>query len=87
MREIDLIKISQRYSRARNISLARLGYLAAKDGKFFARLERGGSCTLRTAGKVLQYLSDNWPSNLKWPSNIPRPAASSSFSKKKTQQF
>jgi len=82
MREIDLIKISQRYSRAKKISLSRLGYLTAKDGKFFARLEKGGSCTLRTAQRLIQYLSDNWPSNLKWPSNIPRPAASSSAKKK-----
>ena len=77
MREIDLIKIGKKYTYAKNISLSRLGFLAAKDGKFFTRLEKGSSCTLRTARSVIQYLSDSWPPNLKWPSNIPRPPISS----------
>ena len=76
MREIDLIKIGKKYTHARKISLSRLGYLAAQDGKFFTRLENGSSCTLRTARSVIQYLSDSWPPGLKWPSNIPRPPVS-----------
>ena len=82
MREIDLIKISKKYTHAKKISLSRLGFLAVKDGKFFSRLEKGSSCTLRTARRVIQYLSDRWPPGLKWPSDIQRPPISSSPKRK-----
>ena len=82
MREIDLIEISKKYTHARKISLARLGFLAVKDGKFFSRLEKGSSCTLRTARRVIQYLSDSWPPELKWPSDIQRPPISSNPKRK-----
>ena len=43
----------------RGISLWRVGFLAAGDGKFFARLQGGRSCTLRVAQNVVQHLSDH----------------------------
>ena len=73
--EASLVDLAQRFATARSISLWRLGFLAAGDGKYFVRLQRGGSSTLRVTRQVVQYLSDEWPSeNLEWPEHIPRPA-------------
>ena len=73
MREIDLISIGERYAAFRQLSLARIGVLSAKDGKFFSRLKAGKTCTLRTARNVDQWFSDHWPSDLEWPADIHRP--------------
>lgn len=74
MNEASLIGLAQRFASARNISLWRVGFLAAGDGKFFARLQAGRTCTLRVAQTVVQYMSDCWPADCEWPAGIPRPA-------------
>ena len=75
MNEQSLVDLGQRFADARGISLWRVGFLAAGDGKFFARLQGGRSCTLRVAQNVVQYLSDHWPAGLEWPTDILRPAS------------
>ena len=74
MDESSLVDLGQRYADARGISLWRVGFLAADDGKFFPRLQTGRTCTLRLARVVVQYLSDHWPDGPEWPADIPRPA-------------
>ena len=73
MRESFLSRLATLYASARGIGVARVGVLAVNDGKFFSRIERGGSCTLRTADRVLRWFSDHWPEHLEWPPDIPRP--------------
>ena len=75
MDEQSLVDIAQRFASARGITLWRVGFLAAGDGKFFARLKAGRTCTLRVARIVVQYLSDHWPAGLEWPTDILRPAS------------
>lgn len=74
MNEEALIQLAQRFADARNITLWRVGFLAAGDGKFFARLQAGRTCTLRVAHAVVRYLSERWPADCEWPAGIPRPA-------------
>ena len=74
MNETALIDLAQRFASARNISLWRVGFLAAGDGKFFDRLQAGRTCTLRVAHAVVRYMSDRWPDGTEWPAGIPRPA-------------
>ena len=74
MDEQSLVDAAQRFASARGITLWRVGFLAAGDGKFFARLKAGRTCTLRVARVVVQYLSDHWPDDHEWPDGIPRPA-------------
>ena len=74
MDEKSLVDLGQRFAETRGISLWRVGLLAAGDGKFFARLQAGRTCTLRVARVVAQYLSDHWPDDHEWPDGIPRPA-------------
>ena len=76
MQETTLIGLAQNFAGSRQISLSRVGFLAANDGKFFDRIRAGGTCTLRTAERVVQYLSNHWPEDLDWPPDIPRPEPS-----------
>lgn len=76
MREYTLVDLAQSYSAFVNLSLSRIGFLAANDGKFFGRLANGKTCTLRTSDRVLQWFSDHWPAGLEWPADVPRPLPS-----------
>ena len=44
-------------------------------GDFFKRLiEQNQDCRTRTAERLMQWFSDNWPDpDLAWPADIPRP--------------
>lgn len=71
----QIVYVMKLFARAHGISLARVSFLAAGDGKFGKRLQEGGSCTLRVAGRVLEYLSNHWlEDGIAWPASVPRPA-------------
>ncbi len=59
-----------------NLSHWRVSYLARGDGQFFDRLRRGKTCTIKTAASVLDWFNQNWPADLEWPRDIPRPPKS-----------
>ena len=46
---------------------------ATGSGDTYKRLTRGRGITDRRAGKIAQWLSDNWPAATTWPDSIPRP--------------
>jgi len=71
-----LIFAAKLYSEHSGRRLSTIGAYAVNDGKFFDRIEGGGSCTLRTAQKMLVWLSEVWPGDLDWPDDIPRPVRS-----------
>jgi len=73
MKSIDLVRLAKLYAGHRGLALSTVATYAQRDGKFFARLENSGGCTLKVAARVLGWLSDNWPTDLEWPSDIPRP--------------
>lgn len=70
---IDLVTLSDAYAGHLGLSHWRVSYLARGDGQFFQRLRSGAGCTVRTQQKVLTWFADNWPADLDWPSDIPRP--------------
>lgn len=45
-------------------------------GDFFKKLIAGGDCRTATAGRVLAWFGLHWPSDLEWPTDIPRPPQS-----------
>lgn len=53
----QLVEAATEYARRRGVSLARVAYLALNDGKFFVRLEAGGSCTLETYERFMAWLA------------------------------
>ncbi len=42
-------------------------------GDFFKKLKEGGDCRTSTVAKVMTFFASNWPTDLDWPSDIPRP--------------
>ncbi|KAB6715828.1 hypothetical protein [Roseobacter sp. TSBP12] len=49
---------------------------ALKKGDFFKNMKDGSDCRTTTAAKVLEFFHTNWPEDLEWPSDIPRPKTS-----------
>ena len=69
----QLIRLGQAYAAHVRLELSTVSTYAANDGKWLARLQGGASCTLRKAAAVFQWFSENWPVDLEWPADIPRP--------------
>lgn len=63
------------YGSAKGIGLATVARLAAGDWRFFERIEGGASFTARKYDATMAWFSVNWPMNLDWPSDVPRPAS------------
>lgn len=68
-----LINLAAMYSSHSGLSSATVSTYAANDGKFFRRLDQGAGCTLKTAERVVEWFAANWPDDLEWPRDIPRP--------------
>ena len=64
--------LMQRYAERRGIALSTLGRLTVGSSTVADRLHEG-RVTFGTAQRVTQWLSDHWPTDLDWPSDIPRP--------------
>ena len=72
-----LVTLAQGYARWRGVSLWRVGHLAANRGSFFVDLREGRRhCQTDTYSRVLQWFSDQWPDELAWPAEAPRPESS-----------
>jgi hypothetical protein len=41
--------------------------------KLFQRLQAGGGCRVDTYLAVMDWFAENWPSDLEWPEEVPRP--------------
>lgn len=74
MKTETLVTLAETYAAHRGLALSTVSTYAATDGKFFPELKKGAGCTLRRAARVLAWFSDNWPADLEWPRDIPRPA-------------
>ncbi|RDD65020.1 hypothetical protein DU478_17620 [Thalassococcus profundi] len=70
----QLLQLAREFGRHKGLKLSTVGAYTANDGKFFLRIAGGAGCTLNTAMRICQWFSDNWPPDLEWPSDIPRPA-------------
>ena len=77
MREITLVRLARCCAVYRKVSLPRVGFLCANDGKFINRIAKDGTCALRTASRAMLWFSGHWPEDLEWPPDIPRPEPSS----------
>jgi hypothetical protein len=69
----QLLTLAAAYSGATHRSEARLATLVANDGKFFARIRDGASCSVDTYLKSKSWFADNWPEGLAWPEGVDRP--------------
>ena len=72
--EASLVALAEAYASNRNVTLWRVGHLAAKRGSFFVDLKSGKRhCQTNTYYRVLHWFSDHWLDGLEWPADIPRP--------------
>lgn len=69
----NLLKLAQMFAEHNQLALATVSFRSADDGKFFASLQAEKTCTVRRAERVLGWFAANWPDDLEWPEDIPRP--------------
>lgn len=72
-----LIKLAEALAAHQGVTHFAISMRAMGKGDFFKNMiERGYDCRTRTAAKLMQWFSDNWPADLAWPRDIPRPTKS-----------
>ena len=69
----QLKRLAAIYAESEGTTLAMVAKRALNDNTFFTRVDDGASFTLRTYDNFIRWMSDNWPSNKKWPADIERP--------------
>ncbi|MGR3480675.1 hypothetical protein [Salipiger marinus] len=69
--------MTERFAADRNWSVNTTSLRAAGKGTYVSDLKAGRvGMTVHRRDRILQWFSDNWPEDLEWPSDIPRPAKS-----------
>ena len=69
----SILRLSRQYATETGLSLSSVSTYATGSGDIFSRLDRGHDITTRRATRIVQWFSDNWPIDLHWPTDIPRP--------------
>jgi hypothetical protein len=75
MKKHQLISLAETYAEHRGLTLPTVSTYAAGDGKFFSALKGKASCTIARAERLVGWFDANWPADLAWPRDIPRPSA------------
>ena len=68
----EILILAHRYARARRIAPSTLSRRANQSSTWLDRCATG-NVTIRSAIAFVQWLSNNWPFGLEWPSGIDRP--------------
>ena len=63
------------FAASRSLEMVTVARLAAGDWRFFERIEGGASFTARKYDSIMAWFSANWPAELDWPTEVPRPSA------------
>ena len=76
MLPVQIVTLIEIAAAARGVSPGTVGREAGGSGDCYGRLRGGSDITSRRATRIVQRLSDHWPADAEWPTNIPRPAPS-----------
>lgn len=70
-----LVAVARLFAQARGYELSTLGRLAALDSRFFSLLieQPDANFTVRKYDEVMTWFADNWPADVAWPADVPRP--------------
>lgn len=72
-----LISLAETIAAHQGVTHYAISMRALGKGDFFKKMiDRGYDCRTRTAERLMQWFSDNWPVDLEWPEGIERPAPS-----------
>lgn len=70
-----LILLAQLYTAHTGLKLSTVSSYSSNDGKWLPRLLRGeAGCTVKRLVRTIAWFSANWPADLEWPRDIPRPS-------------
>lgn len=70
-----LLTCAAALSAHRGQAVVTIARLATGDWRFFDRIESGCSFTARKYDAIMEWFAGNWPVNLTWPEDVPRPEA------------
>lgn len=68
-----LIKLAETFSGHIGRSEATLSNKCVGHARLFSRLRDGCGCSVGTFNGTVLWLSENWPEDLEWPADVPRP--------------
>ena len=74
--QLRLVALAGTLARHAGRSEATLSNKIAGHARLFQRLRAGHGCTVTTADRALAWFDENWPADLEWPRDIPRPSKS-----------
>ena len=69
-----IIKLVRLYAKGYGLSESYSARILTGSGDTVNRIKSGMSLTARRSEAIAQKASNNWPSDLAWPADIPRPA-------------
>ena len=73
MEQNHLVILATELARHIDRSLMTIARRAGVHARLFERLEEGAGCNIRTFIQTMQWFADNWPEDLEWPRDVPRP--------------
>ena len=71
-----LVALMGRFAKHTGLSISTVSRHATGSGDTVARLQRGGTMTIKRFDRAVRFLSDNWPDSMAWPGDVPRPPSS-----------
>lgn len=71
----QLLNLTDLFAAATKRSRARVSTLIFNDGKRLDRIAAGSDIGTRSYEAVIRWLSTNWPADLEWPAEVPRPSS------------
>ncbi|MCZ4258258.1 hypothetical protein O4H53_22155 [Sulfitobacter sp. G21635-S1] len=69
----DLITLVTTYIAHAGGSEATISNKVTTNARLFSRLRSGKGCNVSTFSSALIWFDENWPDDLQWPRDIPRP--------------
>ena len=71
----QIVELAERLAAHQGVTHFAISMRIFGKGDFFKGLKGGRDCRTRTAVRALGWFTKNWPADLDWPSDIPRPQA------------
>ena len=70
----NILFLADQFAAFRSLARSTVSLYATGRGAYLAELEAGTvGLTLRRRDNILRWFAENWPADLEWPADIPRP--------------
>lgn len=73
MEPTHLLQLAECYASHVGRGLHTVARRAGAHNRLFHQIKAGRGCHIATFGEVLLWFASNWPLDLEWPPDIPRP--------------